>query len=280
MSWFRRPPRYTAINRVEKKSDIPDGLWMRCEKCNEMFFKKEWEENLKICLKCGHYSIMEARERLDTMVDPGSFEEEDVTVASLDPLQFKGYAESLARNRKKTGEKDAIIGGSAKVCGKPVQIAVFDFRFMAGSMGSAVGEKVTRTLERALEQKKPAIIVSAGGGGARMHEGMLSLMQMAKTSAAVAQLRENGLPFISVLTHPTMGGVAASFASLGDIILAEPGALIGFAGPRVIEQTIGQRLPDGFQTAEFLLDHGFIDSIVDRHELPKVVSRLVRQYYN
>ncbi len=240
-----------------------------------MIFKKEWEDNLKICPKCGRYSLMGARERLSSLVDPGSFTESDSGVASIDPLQFQGYADSLAKSRKRTGEKEAVISGAAKLCGTPCQIAAFDFNFMAGSMGSAVGEKVTRTLERGRESSQPVVIISAGGGGARMHEGILSLMQMAKTSAAVARMRERGIPFISVITHPTMGGVAASFASLGDIIIAEPGALIGFAGPRVIEQTIGQRLPDDFQTSEFLLKHGMIDMIVGRHDLRSTLGRLL-----
>lgn len=280
MSWFKKPPRYTAINTPVKKTEIPGGLWMRCEKCDEMIFKKEWEDNLKVCPKCGRYSLMGARERLGSLVDPGSFVENDPGVASIDPLQFQGYADSLAKSRKRTGEKEAVVSGSATLCETPCQIAAFDFNFMAGSMGSAVGEKVTRTLERGWEHNQPVVIVSAGGGGARMHEGILSLMQMAKTSAAVARLREHGIPFVSVITHPTMGGVAASFASLGDIIIAEPGALIGFAGPRVIEQTIGQRLPDDFQTSEFLLKHGMIDMIVGRHDLRSTLGRLLKLLSN
>lgn len=281
MSWFKKPPRYTAINQPPpKKSDIPDGLWMRCEKCDEMVFKKEWEDNLKVCPNCGLYSVMTARERINLLVDSGSFVEKDSTVASLDPLQFEGYSNSLAKSRKKTGEKEAIVCGEAAVSGVAIQMASFDFGFMAGSMGSAVGEKVTRALERGCDQGQPVVIVSAGGGGARMQEGMLSLMQMAKTSAAVARLKEHGVPYISILTHPTMGGVAASFASLGDIILAEPKALVGFAGPRVIEQTIGQRLPDDFQTSEFLLQHGFIDMIVERKDLRSRLSTLLTHLAN
>ncbi|GMV65343.1 MAG: acetyl-CoA carboxylase, carboxyltransferase subunit beta [Candidatus Omnitrophica bacterium] len=280
MSWFRKPPRYTAINKPVKKTDIPDGLWMRCEKCDEMIFKKEWEDNLKVCPKCGCYSLMGARERLSSLIDEGTFIETDASISSIDPLQFQGYAESLAKSRKRTGEKEAIIAGNAQISGHPCEIGVFDFNFMAGSMGSAVGEKVTRTLERGRDKSQPVVIISAGGGGARMHEGILSLMQMAKTSAAVARLRDNGIPFISVITHPTMGGVAASFASLGDIIIAEPGALIGFAGPRVIEQTIGQRLPDDFQTSEFLLKHGMIDMIVPRHDLRSTLGNLLGHLRN
>lgn len=280
MSWFRKPPRYTAINKPVKKTDIPDGLWMRCEMCDEMIFKKEWEDNLKVCPKCGCYSLMGARERLSSLIDEGTFIETDASISSIDPLQFQGYAESLAKSRKRTGEKEAIIAGNAQISGHPCEIGVFDFNFMAGSMGSAVGEKVTRTLERGRDKSQPVVIISAGGGGARMHEGILSLMQMAKTSAAVARLRDNGIPFISVITHPTMGGVAASFASLGDIIIAEPGALIGFAGPRVIEQTIGQRLPDDFQTSEFLLKHGMIDMIVPRHDLRSTLGNLLGHLRN
>ena len=280
MSWFKKPPRYTTINPPEKKQDIPDGLWMRCDQCDEMIYHKDWEGNLKICPKCGLYSVMGARERLVSIVDPGSFEEKDSSVTSVDPLQFPGYAESLAKGRKRTAEKEAVICGEATVEKKPIQIAAFDFRFVGGSMGSAVGEKVTRTLERGGDKEEPVVIISAGGGGARMQEGMLSLMQMAKTSAAVARLREKGVPYISVLTHPTMGGVAASFALLGDIIIAEPKALIGFAGPRVIEQTIGQRLPDGFQRSEFLLEHGMLDMIVKRHEIRPTLSRLLGHLSN
>jgi acetyl-CoA carboxylase carboxyl transferase subunit beta len=278
MSWFKKPPRYTEISHPAKKADIPDGLWMRCEQCDEMVYKKDWEENLKICPKCKHYSIMGARERIASLADPGSFVEKDSAIASIDPLQFQGYAESLARSQSRTGEKEAIISGEAEIEKYPVQLAAFDFRFMAGSMGSAVGEKVTRTLERGQQTSRPVIIVSAGGGGARMHEGMLSLMQMAKTSAAVQRLRDHGIPFISVLTDPTMGGVAASFASLGDLILAEPKARIGFAGRRVIEQTIGQSLPDDFQTAEFLMKHGMIDMIIDRKEMRNTLSRLLKHF--
>jgi acetyl-CoA carboxylase carboxyl transferase subunit beta len=280
MSWFKKPPRYTTINAPEKKTDIPDGLWTRCDSCGEMIYKKELEENLKICPKCSHYHVMGARERLNLLVDPGSFTEADANVTSVDPLGFEGYADTLARSRKRTGEKEAVVTGEASIEERPLQIASFDFRFVGGSMGSAVGEKVTRILERGLETKKPVVIVSAGGGGARMQEGMLSLMQMAKTSAAVGNLRENGIPYISILTHPTMGGVAASFAFLGDVIIAEPKALIGFAGPRVIEQTIGQRLPDDFQTSEFLLEHGLIDLIVPRPELRGTLSTLLGHLAN
>jgi len=280
MSWFKKPPRYTTINPPEKKQDIPGGLWMRCDQCNEMIYKKDWEANLKVCPKCKHYSVMGARERLNSLVDQGSFVEMDATVTSVDPLQFEGYAESLAKSRKKTGEKEAVICGEAKIEEKNVQIASFDFRFVGGSMGSAVGEKVTRALERGEEKHEPVVVISAGGGGARMQEGMLSLMQMAKTSAAVGRLRDKKVPYISVLTHPTMGGVAASFAMLGDIIIAEPKALIGFAGPRVIEQTIGQRLPDGFQRSEFLLEHGMLDMIVERHKIRQTLSRILGHLAN
>lgn len=280
MSWFRKPPQYTEISKPVKKTDIPDGLWMRCEKCDEMIFKKEWEDNLKVCSKCDHYGVMTARERIAMLVDPGTFVEQDSMISSIDPLQFEGYAQSLAKSRKRTGENEAVICGEAKIQEYATELAVFDFNFMAGSMGSAVGEKVTRSMERGAASKRPVIVVSAGGGGARMHEGMLSLMQMAKTSAAVARLRQLGVPYIAVLTHPTMGGVAASFASLGDIIIAEPLALIGFAGPRVIEQTIGQKLPDDFQTSEFLLAHGMIDRIVARKDLRDTLGTLLGMLAN
>jgi len=280
MSWFKKPPRYTEITKPEKKSDIPGGLWMRCEKCDEMVFKKEWEDNLKACPNCNLYSVMGARERLSSILDPGSFTEKDSAIASIDPLQFQGYAQSLAKSQKRTGEKEAVICGEGTIEDTPLQIGCFDFRFMAGSMGSAVGEKVTRCLERGGVEGQPVVIVSAGGGGARMHEGMLSLMQMAKTSAAVALLREKHVPFVSVITDPTMGGVAASFASLGDVIIAEPGARIGFAGRRVIEQTIGESLPDDFQTAEFLLQHGMIDMIVARPEIRATLATLLSHLAN
>jgi acetyl-CoA carboxylase carboxyl transferase subunit beta len=219
---------------------------------------------------------MSAWERLEITVDPDSFQESDEAMTSLDPLNFDGYPSKIRKAQDSTNLREAAMWGSATLEGRPLIFGVIDFRFLGGSMGSVVGEKITRAAETALDRRLPLVVASAGGGGARMHEGMLSLMQMAKTSAAAAQLKRAGLPYISIITHPTMGGVAASFAALGDVIIAEPGALIGFAGPRVIEQTIGQRLPEGFQRAEFLLSHGMIDMVVPRSEIRRVTATLLR----
>ncbi|VAX26682.1 Acetyl-coenzyme A carboxyl transferase beta chain [hydrothermal vent metagenome] len=274
MAWFKR----TKEHKSDRKVKIPEGLWVKCDNCKEIIYRKEVERNLKVCPKCNYHFRISAMERLKLLIDSGSFQEMDPELASSDPLRFKDtvpYSERLAKNRKKSGLSDAIISGEMQIKGTPVAIAIMDFSFMGGSMGSVVGEKVTRTAELALAKQMPLIVVSASGG-ARMQEGMFSLMQMAKVSAAIGRLKDRGVPYISVLTDPTFGGVSASFAMLGDIIIAEPRSLIGFAGPRVIEQTIKQQLPPDFQRAEFLLDHGLIDMIVSRKDLRETISRILK----
>jgi acetyl-CoA carboxylase carboxyl transferase subunit beta len=272
MAWFKK----TKDLRTDKKSKIPEGLWVKCDGCKEIIYKKEIEKNLKICPKCNYHFRIGARERLKLLVDEGSFVEMDETLSSTDPLHFKDsmpYKDRVKENQKKSGLGEAVISGEATIKGYPVSIAVMDFSFMGGSMGSVVGEKVSRAAERALENKEPFIAVSSSGG-ARMQEGIFSLMQMAKVSAAVGRLKDSSVLYISILCDPTFGGVTASFASLGDIIIAEPKSLIGFAGPRVIEQTIKQPLPDDFQRADFLLDHGLLDLVVDRKNLRETVARI------
>jgi acetyl-CoA carboxylase carboxyl transferase subunit beta len=275
MAWFRRERPDRATPEVPgKKVKIPEGLWIKCDNCKEIIYRKEVEKNFKVCPKCDYHFRISASERLPFLVDEGSFLEVEDGLSPKDFLSFKDYKDKLKSSRKKTGLKDAIISGEAKIGGKPVSVVIMDFNFMGGSMGSVVGEKIARAVERAIEKRTPFVSV-ASSGGARMQEGILSLMQMAKTSAAVARLGEAGLPFISVLTDPTFGGVTASFAMLGDIIIAEPKSLIGFAGPRVIEQTIKQQLPQGFQRAEFLLEHGMIDMIVPRREMRATVGKIL-----
>ena len=269
-------PKYTVV-RVKKK-EIPDGLWTKCEECSAPLYNKALEENLKVCPKCNYHFVLEAGERLKMLIDDGSFEEFDADMISVDPLDFKGpktYKEKLSADQASTGLKDAVISGEGLLDKKKVVIAVTDSRFIMGSMGSVVGEKITRAIEFATKNKLPMIIVSGSGGGARMYEGMYSLMQMSKTCAALALHHQAKLPYISVLTNPTMAGVMASFAGVGDIIVAEPKALIGFTGPRVIEQTIRQKLPAGFQRSEFLIDHGLIDMIVHRKDLKSTIGKLV-----
>jgi acetyl-CoA carboxylase carboxyl transferase subunit beta len=252
-----------------KKRNIPEGLWTKCPTCETMIFDKELDENLKVCSKCNHHFPIGARERIHSLVETCTFEEMDAEMTSVDMLGFKGvatYASKLEAYKKNTTLKDAVLTGLCKIGEQRVVLGVMDFNFLGGSMGSVVGEKLTRLIERGTEKELPVIIISTSGG-ARMYEGMFSLMQMAKTSAALAYHAQRKLPYISVLTHPTTAGVMASFASLGDLILAEPGAMIGFAGPRVIKDTTQAELPPGFQTAEFLLDHGLIDAIVPRREM-------------
>lgn len=263
--------------RSKAKSNVPEGLWTKCPSCGEVITKTELQQNLQVCPKCQHHMTLGARERIASMVDEGSFKERDADLLSVDSLKFRGvatYQERLETYRKKTGLKDAVITGDAKIGGHDVGLAVMDFNFIAATMGSVVGEKITRIIERATKNKRPVIIVSASGG-ARMYEGMLSLMQLAKTSGALARHAEAKLPYISVLTNPTTAGVMASYASLGDLILAEPKCMIGFAGPRVIRETTHQELPKGFQTAEFLQDHGLVDMIVARHRMRDVLSQLL-----
>ena len=270
-------PKYTVV-RVARKREIPGGLWTKCEECGEIIYNKALEENFKVCPKCQYHFSVSAPERISQLIDSGTFKELDADLRSLDPLGFKGpktYKEKLQQDQASTGLAEAAVTGEGRMDNRRVIFGVTDSRFIMGSMGSVVGEKIARAIERALRSKLPVIIVSGSGGGARMYEGMFSLMQMSKTSAALSQLHKAGLPFLSVLTDPTMAGVMASYASLGDLILAEPRALIGFTGPRVIEQTIRQRLPEGFQRSEFLLDHGMIDLIVHRKQLKPTLVQVL-----
>ncbi|MEK7412750.1 MAG: acetyl-CoA carboxylase, carboxyltransferase subunit beta [Planctomycetota bacterium] len=264
-----------ATGRDPKK--IPDGLWEKCPGCLKTVFKRLVEERLDTCPECNHHFKMLSRRRVASLIDEDTWEEWDVNMTSGDPLKFvdgKTYPERIAQQQSKTGLKDAILTGCGKLSGQMVGLGVSDFSFNGGSMGSVVGEKLTRQFEQCLKRRIPAIVISASGG-ARMQEGVLSLMQMAKTSAALARLREARVPFISVLTNPTMAGVMASYASLGDVIIAEPKAMIGFTGARVIQETIKQELPDGFQTSEFLLKHGQVDLIVSRQDLKAELARLL-----
>jgi acetyl-CoA carboxylase carboxyl transferase subunit beta len=257
-----------------KKKDIPEGLWTKCPKCSTMVFDKELDENLKVCLRCSYHFPIGARERIHSLVETCTFEELNADITSVDILKFTGvasYANKLVEYQKSTGLKDAVITGLCKIGEHRAALGVMDFSFLGGSMGSVVGEKLTRLIEKATEKALPVIIISTSGG-ARMYEGMFSLMQMAKTCGALAYHAEAKLPYISVLTHPTTAGVMASYASVGDLIIAEPGAMIGFAGPRVIKDTTQAELPPGFQTAEFLLDHGLIDAIVSRKEMKQQLT--------
>jgi len=274
MALFGRP-KYTTV-RV-KKRDIPEGLWTKCEECGEIIYNKALEENLKVCPKCQYHFTLTAHERIQQLIDNGTFQEFDAGLRSGDPLKFKGpktYAEKIQLDQAATGLHEAAISGEGKMEGRRVALTVTDSRFIMGSMGSVVGEKITRAIERSIRGRLPLVIVSGSGGGARMYEGLFSLMQMSKTAAALSLHHDAGLPFISVLTDPTMAGVMASYASLGDVIIAEPRALLGFTGPRVIEQTIRQRLPEGFQRSEFLLEHGQIDRVVHRKQLKSTIAKL------
>lgn len=262
---------------MREKAGVPAGLWTRCESCGHMLYEKEVAEALFVCPECDHHRRIDARTRIEQLVDPGSFEEFAADLRSTDPLKFKdriAYKDRLKRERDKTGEEEAILIGRAFIRGRPVILGVMNPSFIMASMGAVVGEKVTRAAEAAIEQNLPLVIVTASGG-ARMQEGMVSLVQMAKTSAAVGHLDEAGGLYIVVATDPTTAGVSASFASLGDVILAEPKAMIGFAGPRVIANTINAELPEGFQTAEFMLEHGFVDRIVHRSDLRREVARII-----
>lgn len=263
---------------LKRKGVITDGLWIRCEACKRLVYKKAMEERLNVCPECNHHFRIPARRRIEMTLDEGSFEELWADMQPADPLEFTdriSYRERVAAEQKKTGLKEAALVGLGRIDGKEVVFGVTDSNFIMGSMGSVMGEKIARAAEKAAEERLPLIIVSGSGGGARMQEGMFSLMQMAKTSAAISRLHDSGGTFISILTDPTMGGVMASYASQGDIIIAEPGALIGFAGPRVIQQTIKKTLPPGFQSAEFLLEHGFIDMIVSRQDMKRELSRII-----
>ena len=255
---------------------VDDNKWKKCNKCNEIIYNEDLKNNLNVCPKCGNYFRLTSFERIELLIDEGTFIEDDIMLNSKDFLNFPGYEEKLENARENSRMVDGIISGTGKINGIEVVIAAMDFNFMGGSMGSVVGEKVTRALERGLERKMPVIIV-ASSGGARMQEGILSLMQMAKTSGAVKKLNEGWVPFISVPVDPTTGGVTASFAMLGDVIITEPNALIAFAGPRVIEQTVNQKLPKGFQRAEFLLEHGMVDIISERKDLKTTIYRVIEK---
>ena len=272
-------PQYSTV--TVKKKDIPKDLWTKCPKTGEIIYNRVLKENLMVVPNSGYHFPLKARDRIASMLDEGTFKEMDMGVYSLDPLEFNAtssYPEKLKQNQEKTKETDTVISGMGEMGGMPMSIAVMDFRFMAASLGSAAGEKITRAIERGVEKSCPVIIVSASGG-ARMQEGILSLMQLAKTSAALARLSEAGLPYFSILTNPTMAGVMASYASLGDVIIAEPEALIGFAGPRVIKETTQQDLPEGFQTSEFLLERGLVDIIVPRLEMRDRMINLMKALY-
>jgi len=276
MAWFRKEKK--PKEAVEKQTAIPEGLWVKCDDCKEIVYRKEVEANLNTCPKCSYHFRLSARERFEILFDDDKYKEFATEIRSGDPLGFrdtKRYADRLKVYQQRVGQGDAVLCAEGKLEGIPVVICAMEYAFMGGSMGSVVGEKITIAAERALDKKEPLIIVSCSGG-ARMQEGILSLMQMAKISAALARLAEAGLPFISVLTDPTTGGVTASYAMLGDLNIAEPKALIGFAGPRVIEQTIRQTLPEGFQTSEFLVEHGMVDLITPRAEMKPAIGRFLK----
>ena len=279
MSWLDKIPQKIkrVVGSVQKKN-VPEGLWSKCDSCMTVLYKTDLQDNLEVCPKCSHHNRIGARKRLNQLLDTTTERAEiGANVEPVDPLKFKdskSYVDRMKAAQKEGGEKDALIVMQGKILGLPVVIAAFEFKFMGGSMGSVVGERFVRGVDAAIQNKAPFICVSASGG-ARMQEGLLSLMQMAKTSAALTKLAQAGLPYISVLTDPTMGGVSASFAMLGDIIIAEPNALIGFAGPRVIEQTVRETLPEGFQRAEFLVEHGAVDVIIDRREMRQKLANLL-----
>lgn len=271
MGFFKKR---TISDLGEKKKDMPEGLWIKCPSCGESLFQEALLKNLRVCTNCDYHFTISAPERLASLVDESSFQEMDIMLDSVDALGFKGYLDKVKAYQTKTGLQEAVVTGRASIEGTPVVLAIMDFRFLGASMGSVVGEKITRAIETAIAEKRGMIIVSASSG-ARMQEGMLSLMQMAKTCGALARLSEAKLPFISLLTHPTTGGVTASFATIGDINLAEPKCMIGFAGPRVVKETTHQNLPPGFQTAEFMLEHGLVDAIVHRGKLRERLASLL-----
>ena len=273
MAWFKKERKPRSSERV--KLEIPADAWEKCDECGHIDIKERFVRALNVCPKCGHHRRISAQEYIDLLVDEGSWHELDVKLRSADPLAFESYKDRVQIAYKKAGELDAVRTGYARLHGQPVNLGVMDFAFMGGSMGSVVGEKLARLAQRSAAKEIPLLIVSASGG-ARMQEGALSLMQMAKTSVVIAELGRNGIPFISILTNPTTGGVSASYAMQGDVIIAEPGAVVGFAGPRVIKQTIGQDLPEGFQTAEFLVEHGMVDMVVHRGELRDTTAQLLR----
>jgi len=276
MGFFKKR---TLADLGEKKKDMPEGLWIKCPSCGESLFQEALMKNLRVCTQCDYHFTISAPERLASLVDDGSFQEMDTQLDSVDSLGFKGYLDKVKAYQAKTGLQEAVVTGRATIEGVPVLLAIMDFRFLGASMGSVVGEKITRAIEAATAERKPVIVFSASGG-ARMHEGILSLMQMAKTSGALARHSQACLPYFSVLTHPTTGGVTASFATLGDIIIAEPKCMIGFAGPRVVKETTHADLPPGFQTAEFMLQHGLVDQIVARKDMRPTLAKLLRYTTN
>jgi len=274
MEWFKKAKEGLVPQR---RKDIPDGIWVKCDSCGEIIYRKELEKNLWVCSKCDYHFRIKSKDYMNLILDGGELVEYDANLEATDPLEFKDskrYPDRIKDSQRKTGLNDAIVAGIGKISGREVSFAVMDFGFIGGSMGSVVGEKVARAIERALDRRIPLVIISCSGG-ARMQEGILSLMQMAKTSALLAKLYDHNIPFLSVLTNPTTAGVMASYASLGDVIIAEPKALLGFAGPRVIQQTIKQDLPPGFQSSEFFLEHGFLDLISHRQDLKKNISLIV-----
>ncbi len=279
VAWFHRP-KYTIIKKTKGEKDvkIPEGMWIKCEKCVAIVLKKDIDDNLNVCPKCNYHNRITAKRRVEITLDEGSFNPMFEEIRTVDFLNFPDYKEKLEKSIKKTSLTEAVITGTGKINGMDVALAVTDFFFMGGSLGSVMGERMKLLIEYAIEKNIPFIAVSASGGGARMHEGIMSLMQMAKISAALARLSDAGLPYISVLTDPTGGGVTASFAMLGDLNIAEPGAQIMFAGPRVIEQTIKQKLPNGFQRSEFLLEHGMIDMIVHRKDMKETLYRILSDF--
>jgi acetyl-CoA carboxylase carboxyl transferase subunit beta len=273
MAWFRRES--GDVEATGEKRVRTEGLWVKCEGCRQIIWKKDLDANFNVCPKCERHFRIDARARIELLLDEGSYQLEDMNLSSSDPLKFvdvRAYSERLKKTQAETGLKDAIINAEGTLAGRPVMLSAMEYSFIGGSMGAVVGEVITRAIERSVAQRKPLIIVSASGG-ARMMEGVVSLMQMVKITAALARLDEVKVPYISVLTDPTTGGVTASYAMLGDLNIAEPGALIGFAGPRVIEQTIRQKLPEGFQRSEFLLEHGMLDAIVHRKEMKSYIAR-------
>jgi acetyl-CoA carboxylase carboxyl transferase subunit beta len=278
MAWFKKTRKPIASSTAEKPSRVPEGLWVKCPGCTQLIYKKDLEQNLSVCPKCTHHFRISAAERLKVLFDDGVYQEHFTNLTSTDPLQFtdtKPYRDRLEKTIASTGLSDAVVVATGRMDGLDIVVAAMEYSFIGGSMGVVAGEKITRALEVALARRQPAIVISSSGG-ARMMEGALSLMQMAKVSAALARLDRARLPFISILTDPTTGGVTASFAMLGDLNIAEPKALIGFAGPRVIEQTIRQKLPEGFQRSEFLVEHGMLDLVIDRRDMKATLSRALR----
>lgn len=280
MTWFKKGEEEKEKKEIREEPKPSDQLWVKCNSCNEIIYRKVIERNLQVCPKCNYHFQIPARRRIDSVADPGTFIEYDADLISTDPIEFKDskrYPSRVKESQEKTGQKDAILCGETRIEGQPAMIGIFEFNFMGGSLGSVVGEKITRLIERAIE-KRIGVVIFCASGGARMQEGILSLMQMAKTSAALAKLQEARIPYVSVLTDPTTGGVSASIAMLGNIIIAEPKAMIGFAGPRVIKDTIRAELPEGFQRAEYLLEHGMVDLIVERKDLRHTLASLLEMF--